>query len=416
MELKPGYKQTEVGVIPVEWDVSTIVETMELINGRAFKPSEWSRLGLPIIRIQNLNNEDSDFNYFPGYIDERNRVKKGDLLFAWSGTLGSSFGARIWAGSDGVLNQHIFKVIPNPRKLTHEYAHVVFRRIEEDIAKKAHGFKSSFVHVKKSDLDATWLPIPPIGEQHAIATALSDVDALLQGLEQLIAKKRNIKKAAMQQLLTGQQRLPGFAGEWEVKHLGEIIDLLADYTANGSFEALKSNVTYYESRNYAALVRTTDLDKTKFAPERFTDERGYNFLSKTALFGGELIVANVGSIGKVFRVPSYEMPMTLAPNTYLLKFTKNTNEDYIYQWLRTDEFYSKLMSKIGSSTLQAINKENLKSIEICLPSMVEEQTAIATVLSDMDAEITALEQQREKTHELKQGMLQQLLIGHIRLV
>lgn len=159
-QVRQGYKLTEAGVIPEDWDVATISETMKLINGCAFKPSEWSDFGLPIIRIQNLNDAGASFNYFPGSINERNRVVEGDLLFAWSGTLGSSFGARIWPGPEGVLNQHIFKVIPDQKKLSTEYAYIVFSRIEEEIAKKAHGFKSSFVHVKKSDLDSTFLPMP----------------------------------------------------------------------------------------------------------------------------------------------------------------------------------------------------------------------------------------------------------------
>ena len=130
-QVRQGYKLTEAGVIPEDWDVATISETMKLINGCAFKPSEWSDFGLPIIRIQNLNDAGASFNYFPGSINERNRVVEGDLLFAWSGPLGSSFGARIWPGPEGVLNQHIFKGIPDQKKLSTEYAYIVCSSIEE---------------------------------------------------------------------------------------------------------------------------------------------------------------------------------------------------------------------------------------------------------------------------------------------
>jgi len=93
--------------------VKTIKDVFTLINGCAFSPAEWKTSGTPIIRIQNLNDQFASFNYYQGIVPERNRVVIGDLLFAWSGTIGSSFGARIWKGPAGVLNQHIFKVLPN---------------------------------------------------------------------------------------------------------------------------------------------------------------------------------------------------------------------------------------------------------------------------------------------------------------
>ena len=222
MEVKPGYKLTEVGVIPDEWAVRSIGQVFRLVNGCAFKPEDWKLTGTPIIRIQNLNDPLAPFNYSQGAVPEKNRVESGDLLFAWSGTLGSSFGARLWHGPSGVLNQHIFKVHMDDRQITLPFSLLVFGRVEEDIAKQAHGFKASFVHVKKADLVKVWLPVPPLLEQDAIASVMGDVDALLAGLDRLIAKKRDLKQAAMQQLLTGQTRLPGFQGEWTVKRLEQV--------------------------------------------------------------------------------------------------------------------------------------------------------------------------------------------------
>ena len=210
-------------MIPEDWETHTIGDSMRLVNGRAFKPEDWKDHGLPIIRIQNLNDTESAFNYCSGPVEDRHRIEAGNLLFAWSGTTGTSFGARVWNGPTGVLNQHIFKVFPDQAKLTLPYALLVLRKVQEHIEKQAHGFKASFVHVKKSDLVGIQLPLPPTrAEQRAIAEALSDADQLLGSLEKLIAKKRAIKQAAMQQLLTGKTRLPGFSGEWETKRLGEI--------------------------------------------------------------------------------------------------------------------------------------------------------------------------------------------------
>lgn len=136
------YKQTEVGLIPEDWETHAIGDSMRLINGRAFRPEEWKERGLPIIRIQNLNDRESTFNYCSGHVDDRHRIVAGDLLFAWSGTTGTSFGARVWDGPTGVLNQHIFKVIPDQKKLTLKYAFLVLQKVQEQIEKQAHGFST----------------------------------------------------------------------------------------------------------------------------------------------------------------------------------------------------------------------------------------------------------------------------------
>ena len=184
MEVKSVYKQTDLGVIPVDWEIYTIGNAMRLINGRAFKLEDWKDFGLPIIRIQNLNDPETRFNYYSGPIEDKHRIEAGDLLFAWSGTTGTSFGARVWNGPAGVLNQHIFKVIPDQTKLTPAYAFLALRKVQESIEKHAHGFKASFVHVKKSDLIGVPLPVPTTkAEQEAIAEALSDADALIKSLE-----------------------------------------------------------------------------------------------------------------------------------------------------------------------------------------------------------------------------------------
>ena len=209
--------------------------------------------------------------------------------------------------------------------------------------------------------------------------------------------------------LIPELRFPEFEndGEWEINEFGELINILADYTANGSFASLKENVTYYSSEEYAVLVRTTDLDKKTFTPARFTDKRGYEFLSKTSLFGNEIVMANVGSIGKVFRVPYYNKKMTLAPNTYVLKFNDFVEEDFIYQLMLRSEFEKQLLSMVGSSTLMAINKSNLRSIKVAVPKKIE-QRKIASCLSSLDEIIATHSQKLDLLKDHKKGLMQNL--------
>jgi type I restriction enzyme S subunit len=189
------------------WEVRTIGETFDLVNGCAFKPEDWKTTGTPIIRIQNLNDPSAEFNYSQGPVPERNRVEPGDLLFAWSGTLGSSFGARIWNGPSGVLNQHIFKVLMDEKKIALHFALLVLAKVEDDIARRTHGFKASFVHVKKSDLAKVEMLLPTLPEQHRIATCLSSLDALIAAETQKHAALQRQKRGLMQQLFPSPEEV-----------------------------------------------------------------------------------------------------------------------------------------------------------------------------------------------------------------
>lgn len=168
--------------IPKSWEWVRLGDLLHFQNGHSFKASEWAKRGLPIIRIQNLNrNGGGEFNYFNGKPAEEWVVRGGDLLFAWSGSKGVSFGAHIWNGPTGVLNQHIFKVTPKcgVEKL---YLFWLLRQFQSSIEDRAHGFKETFVHVKQSDLKRVIVPLPPSFEQKRIADALeaatSQIDCL----------------------------------------------------------------------------------------------------------------------------------------------------------------------------------------------------------------------------------------------
>jgi type I restriction enzyme S subunit len=192
-----------------EWEARTIGDLFRLINGYGFKPEDWKPAGIPIIRIQNLNDPSAEFNYSQAPVPERNRIETGDLLFAWSGTLGSSFGDPIWNGPPGVLNQHIFKVLMDQRQIALPFSLLVLSRVEEEIAKRAHGFKSSFVHVKKSDLVNVELLLPSLPEQQLIASCMTSLSDLISAATQKLEALKNHKKGLIQQLFpsTGSEEI-----------------------------------------------------------------------------------------------------------------------------------------------------------------------------------------------------------------
>ena len=173
-----------------------IGEVCDLINGRAFKPKDWekkSRGGLPIIRIQNLNNHDIPFNYYSGEVLKKFLVKERDLLFSWSGSRGTSFGAYIWHGSDAILNQHIFNVRFNEEKLNKAYLHYVLNQAVLEVEENLHG-GVGLVHITKGNLEKIKIPLPPLEVQREIVAEIDGYQKIIDGNKELIELyEENIK-------------------------------------------------------------------------------------------------------------------------------------------------------------------------------------------------------------------------------
>ena len=248
----------------------------------------------------------------------------------------------------------------------------------------SHSGKSGVPGVNRNDLHEIDVRVPPVTEQRAIATALSDVDALLAKIDQLIAKKRDLKQAAMQQLLTGQTRLPGFSGEWEVKQLGDVcplqrgFDLLTTRLRPGPYPVVYSNG-----------ISSFHCD----------------FMAK----GPGVVTGRSGTIGNVHYVSNDYWPHNTS--LWVTNFRGNSPK-FIYYLLGS----LGLESYGTGSGVPTLNRNDVHARRVCIPPLASEQAAIATVLSDMDAELAALEARRDKTRALKQGMMQALLTGRIRLV
>ena len=410
MELKLGYKKTDVGVIPEDWDIKPIRSVCTLINGRGFKPFEWQKSGLPIIRIQNLNGSD-DFNYFKGNYDKKLEVEPDQLLFAWSGSRGTSFGPHVWSGPLGLLNYHTWKVQIKEAEIDKDFFLYALKNITSYIEDKAHG-ASALVHTQKWEMEGFEFIAPSdIAEQRAIATALSDVDALLAKLDQLITKKRDLKQATMQQLLTGQIRLPEFSDNLGYKHteLGMIpvtwnvcylIDLsrfingraynLTEWETSGTPVIRLQNLTGGTEYYYSSL---------RLPPQQYCDH-------------GDLLYMWSATFG-----PHIWRGEKAIYHYHIWKVEPRNEEcDKFFLYYKLGEITEKLKQRsTNGGTMLHFTKANMEKTLVIAPSLFE-QTAIATVLSSMDAEITALESRRDKTRDLKQGMMQELLTGRIRLV
>jgi type I restriction enzyme S subunit len=258
-------------------------------------------------------------------------------------------------------------------------------------------------------------PFPSLPEQRAIATALNDVDALLGGLDRLIAKKRDFKQAAMQQLLTGQTRLPGFSGEWEMKRLGDHVTFLRN-GVNSRAELLPEGRVRY--LHYGDIHASTDSFLSPRALPSLPEAKAAQL---DRLRDGDVIFADasedIAGVCKSVELRGvHDTEVVSGLHTIAARFDKTVIADGFKGFLQYCPSFATHLRRLAAGTkVYATNRAHIASVEMRLPSVVE-QTAIATVLSDMDAELAALEARRDKTRDLKQAMMQELLTGRTRLV
>jgi type I restriction enzyme, S subunit len=389
--VRAGYKQTEVGVIPEDWEVTSLGQLSEFItSGSRGWASYYSQRGALFVRSQNVRDGQLDFtdrqfvNPPQGSEGNRSRLNRGDLLITITGNSVGNIALVEQELGEAYISQHVGLVrFSDPSRGSYICRFLAPGSVgNEQIFASQSGQSKPGLSLKNLQEFLVALPLPP--EQHSIAATLTDVDALLAKLDALIDKKRDLKVAAMQQLLTGQTRLPGFSEVWEVKRLGDVsplqrgFDLLTSRLCPGSYPVVYSN-----------------------GVSSYHDE----FMVK----GPGVVTGRSGTIGNVHFVEGDFWPH----NTSLWVTSFKGNSPKFIFYLLTSLGLNRFGTGSGVPTL---NRNDVHAHSVFIPPTAQEQTAIAVVLSDMDTELTALEARRDKTRAIKQGMMQELLTGRIRLV
>lgn len=406
MEVKPSYKQTEAGLIPQDWLEHTIGDLIEFQGGSQpdkntfkFRPeSGYVRL----IQIRDYKTDKYE-TYVPAHLARR-FCDQQDIMI---GRYGPPI-FQILRGIAGAYNVALIKAIPSPA-ISHDYAYYFLKQDKlfafiEKLSQRSSGQTG----VDLKELRQYPLPLPPTkAEQDAIAEALSDVDGLLGGLDRLIAKKRDLKQAAMQQLLTGQTRLPGFHGEWGVKQIGVFTDCTAGGTPSTSVASYWGGSIRWMSSGELNLKRVEEV------ADRITEAGLLN--SSTKMIPKKCVLIGLAGQGKTRGTVAMNFVELCTNQSIAAVFPSSTFvPEYLYYNL--DARYDELRElSAGDGGRGGLNLTIIKAIPVPLPCLAE-QAAIAAVLSDMDAELAALEQHREKTRALKQAMMQELLTGKTRLV
>lgn len=431
MKIPEGYKQTEVGVIPKDWEVKVIGDIADVKTGpfgSALHESDYVIDGTPIITVEHLGDLGVEHFNLPMVSDkDRSRLKayalkEGDVVFSRVGSIDRNALIRKledgWLFSGRLLRVRVNSLKDYPHYLSYHFHSEPFKQRVREVA-----VGQTMPSLNTQLLKGVQVVLPTPEEQRAIAQALSDVDALIAALDKLIAKKRHLKTATMQQLLTGKKRLPGFGEgkgykqtevgvipeDWEVCCLDLISKLSSGTTPSRSQED-----RYYRNGEHH-WVKTTDLNNSRITTteEKVTQAA----LDETCLQiypPGTVFVAMYGGFNQIGRTGLLEIPA--AVNQALIAIQPKANQLSSAYLLATLNYRVEHWKSVASSSRKDpnITSQDVKDFVLPLPD-IEEQRAIATVLSDMDAEISALEARRAKTQAIKQGMMQELLTGRTRL-
>ena len=418
MEVRRGYEQAEVGTIPTDWEVMRLGEVAYITKLAGFEYTNYFNSyndggDIIVVRGTNITNNRLDLSVvkkIPHSTSNklpRSKLHKDDLVFAYVGTIGPVY--LIDEDERFHLGPNTCKIsvgdLINPHFLFHYFTSWL---IHNEIIKYTSVGAQPSLSMSKIRKFNIVLP-PTLPEQHAIATALSAVDGLIGALDKLIAKKRAIKLATMQQLLTSKTRLPGFSEKWEVKNLGEIADILkGSGLSKGKLDPSGKNKCIL----YGELF-TTYKQVIEHVVSRTNSMEGR--LSK---YGDILMPGSTTTVGIDLATASalLEDNVLLGGDIIILRKKDDSyNSEFLARYLTQIKKHA--ISELAQGiTIIHLYGSNMINLELRLPSTIEEQGAISAVLSDMDDEIAALEQRREKNRAIKQGMMQALLTGRVRLV
>lgn len=418
-----GYKQTEIGVIPADWDVTQFRNTLsKVIDNRGKTPPYKNDSDHELIETSSISfvGQYPDYSKVTKFVTKdvfrdwfRDHPKSGDILIS---TVGEYSGASAIMKEDrGTVAQNLVAL-----RIKNINPNFVFYWTRSDFFRKQ--LNQVMMSQAQPSLRVPWLldfylafPQNP-DEQISIATTLSDIDALIQKTENLIEKKKAIRQGAMQELLTGKKRLPGFSGEWEEAPISRFT----------WFQEGPGVRTEQFTRSGVKLLNGTNIYKGKLLLDNTN-----RFISESEAFGPyshflvdeeDIVIASSGITvdkfeEKISFVKKSHLPLCMNTSTIRFKILNNSMDPlFLYYFFMSKKFKSQIGAQATGSAQLNFGPSHLEKVDIYLPKDKKEQTAIATILSDMDTEIEKLESELTKWRDMKQGMMQTLLTGKIRLI
>ena len=404
--VKPGYKQTEIGEIPEDWEVSTLADEYDLFAAGDLDTSDYSETKSSIYRYWILSNGLKN-NGIYGYCSKP-KFRGDSITITGRGDIGHC------VYREDNFSAIIRLIVCQPKGTI--YSRVVAEYLE---TAKPFVFESTGVpQLTVPQIRNIQIPKPPLQEQQRIAEALSDVDALIASLEKLIAKKKAIKQGAMQRLLTGKTRLPGFEGEWEERTFGELFTILSNNTYSRDQLSTCGKIKNIHYGDILVIYNTILDGENRLIPTINQDLEEINRQESVYIKNGDIIIADTAednTVGKAVELVNVNGRILSGLHTFLCRPKIQFASMFLGYYINSAVFHEQMIPFITGTKVSSINKSNLNMLKIFYPS-TKEQASIADILFTMDNEIESLNQKLVKTRQLKQGMMQQLLTGKIRLV
>jgi type I restriction enzyme S subunit len=406
MELKPGYKQTVVGVIPVEWDVVLLDSVSRRASGHTPDKAHPEYWGGDIKWVSLADSHRLDDHYInettatitaKGIANSSaNILPAGCCIVSRDAGVGKS----AVLAEEMAVSQHFMAWHCGP-SLNNHYLYFLLQAMKSELERIAIG--NTIKTIGLPYFKSLRVPLPSIVEQQSIASALLDVDQLIRELAACIAKKRGIRQAAMQELLTGKRRLPGFEGEWVAGKLGDYVEKIV-----GGGTPSRANPGFWGGEIPWATVK----DLTVFQPnqtQEWLTRDGLKNSSANLIPAGTLIASTRMALGKAV---IFATDVAINQGLKAIFFGKNGMARFFGYWFEANA--SAIDAIGGGSTVKGISLSQLKALDVANPGLAE-QNAIVDVISDIETEIETLENRLTKTRALKQAMMQELLTGRIRL-
>ena len=421
---RPGFKQTDVGKIPEDWGAVNLGAVARgIYRGASPRPiddpkwfDETSSIGW--VRISDVTDsgrylKETTQRLSPDGVRHSRYVRSGALIMSICATVGRPIETRI----DTCIHDG-FVLFDQPT-VEQGFLYHVLKHLEPRWSSK--GQTGSQMNLNTGLIKSTRIPLPPSkAEQEAIAQALSDADALIESLENLLGKKRRVKQGAMQELLTGKRRLPGFSGEWEVKALGELLNFSGGLSASRDQLSAEGHCYLHYGDIHLSTKSFIDV-RAEFQNIPKLKVPLNKLAAKSLLADGDVVFVDAseddeGASKHVVVVNPDDTPFISGLHTIVAK-SKTTDLDHQFRryCFQTGAVKAQFRFFAVGTKVSGISKTNIAKVAMPLPS-VAEQAAIAGILSDMDADIAALEEKLGKARQLKQGMMQELLTGKTRLV
>ena len=417
-------KQTEIGVIPEDWEIVPLKQLYTITSSKRVFQSEWKKTGIPFYRAREIAvmsegkeaPEDLFITYemYDAYTRQYGAIAENDILITGVGTLGKVYvvkasdrfyfkdGNIIWLQWKGkCCSQYIKYLYDMPY-------------IKRQVFDNAGG--STVGTYTISNAQDTMVAIPNYDEQCKTAKALSDIDELISSLEKLIAKKKAIKQGAMQQLLTGKTRLPGYTAEWEEKRLGEYIDCIRGVSFDGTTDVFETETSYT-----IRLLRSNNIHEGCFVEDGFLYINAKKSSETQRIRSDDIMICMANGskslVGKncLFKTIPFGKYTFGVFMSCLRKKSEKVNMSFIYYVINTNLYWKYISIILSGSSINNLRPGDILSMRFRFPSM-EEQNAIAKALTNIDSEIWGLEEKKNKAQAIKQGMMQQLLFGKIRLM